>query len=141
MHTCTLFAPFQSIMKVTQTLAVFAMLMAVACAFYFKEDQVASHSQALKNNLARNAELFKSMGDYFHRMHLSNAKRCANLFDEGCSNGGIPGTGSDSDWINGGSSPGKRCTNLYDEGCSNGGIPGSGSDNDWINGGNSPGRR
>ncbi|XP_057655473.1 uncharacterized protein LOC130893405 [Diorhabda carinulata] len=95
----------------------------------------------------------------------SHSRRCANLLDESCSNGYVPGTGDDSDWINGGNSPGKRswnsvddhngpiigggsrnshsrrCANLLDESCSNGYVPGTGDDSDWINGGNSPGKR
>lgn len=34
-------------------------------------------------------------------------KRCANLFDESCINGGIPGAPGDDEWLNGGS-PGKK---------------------------------
>lgn len=129
-------------MKVKETLAIFATIIAISYGFYFKEQQMLpSHAAELRKNLNDNVDLFKALADYFHSIHLVSAKRCANLFDEGCSNGGIPGSGSDSDWINGGGSPGKRCTNLFDEGCSNSGIPGSSSDLDWISGGGSPGRR
>ncbi|XP_050519162.1 uncharacterized protein LOC126893229 isoform X4 [Diabrotica virgifera virgifera] len=101
----------------------------------------------------------------FHNLPILSGKRCVNLLDESCSNGGASGAGDDSDWINGGNSPGKRslnvmddhnvpfvpysgritpgkrCVNLLDESCSNGGASGAGDDSDWINGGNSPGKR
>ncbi|XP_072402240.1 uncharacterized protein [Diabrotica undecimpunctata] len=100
-----------------------------------------------------------------HNNRITPGKRCVNLLDESCSNGGASGAGDDSDWINGGNSPGKRslnvlddhnvpfvphnnritpgkrCVNLLDESCSNGGASGAGDDSDWINGGNSPGKR
>lgn len=34
--------------------------------------------------------------------------RCANLFDDGCNNGGLVGSVDDESWLSGGSTPGKR---------------------------------
>jgi hypothetical protein len=88
----------------------------------------------------RNAPVYKSLGDLFHRLHLAS-KRCVNTVDESCINGGGNDAGNDEDFLNGGDTPGKRCANLYDESCSNGGINGAGADDDWLHGGNNPGRR
>ncbi|KAF2884834.1 hypothetical protein ILUMI_21311 [Ignelater luminosus] len=73
----------------------------------------------------------------------SPTKRCANMFDEGCINGGVGGAGRDEEWIKDpGNTPGKRCANMFDEGCINGGIGGSGRDEEWIKDpGNTPGKR
>ncbi|KAH0819268.1 hypothetical protein GEV33_003519 [Tenebrio molitor] len=78
----------------------------------------------------RNAPVYKSLGDLFHRLHLAS-KRCVNTVDESCINGGGNDAGNDEDFLNGGDTPGKRCANLYDESCSNGGINGAGADDDW----------
>lgn len=65
------------------------------------------------------------MGDCFDNMLESNndqggsvgrrrvggqrqGKRCANLFDDSCSNGGLVGSVDDESWLSGGSTPGKR---------------------------------
>ncbi|KAJ8923710.1 hypothetical protein NQ315_010291, partial [Exocentrus adspersus] len=117
------------------------------------------HRYAISRQTREQPTVFKSLGDFFHRMHAAANKRCAYLLDEACNNGGIPGAGSDNDWLNQGFTPGKRdlnrlggnwltntypgkrCVNTMDESCSNGGIPGAGSDNDWLGGGFTPGKR
>ncbi|KAJ8941899.1 hypothetical protein NQ318_001754 [Aromia moschata] len=88
-----------------------------------------------------NQESSKSLGDFFHKMHMAATKRCAYLLDESCGNGGIPGAGSDSDWLNQGFNPGKRGLNLFDEGSINGGISGISQDSDFLNTGFNPGKR
>ncbi|GBP21512.1 hypothetical protein EVAR_12113_1 [Eumeta japonica] len=67
--------------------------------------------------------------------------RCANMWDEGCINGQLPGSGGDDNYLNGGFTPGKRCANMWDEGCINGQLPGSGGDDNYLNGGFNPGKR
>ncbi|XP_050355197.1 uncharacterized protein LOC126776595 [Nymphalis io] len=76
-----------------------------------------------------------------HHLCISDTNRCVNMWDEGCINGQLPGSGRDDDYINGGFNPGKRCINMWDEGCTNGQLPGSGRDDDYINGGFNPGKR
>ncbi|CAK1545453.1 unnamed protein product [Leptosia nina] len=71
----------------------------------------------------------------------SGSKRCANVWDDGCSTGQLPGAGDDDDYLNGGFTPGKRCVNLWDEGCVNGQLQGAGGDDEYVNGGFNPGKR
>ncbi|CAH2095729.1 unnamed protein product [Euphydryas editha] len=77
----------------------------------------------------------------FGRSFETDGSRCVNMWDEGCINGQLPGSGRDDDYINGGFNPGKRCINMWDEGCTNGQLPGAGLDNDYVNGGFNPGKR
>ncbi|CAF4920105.1 unnamed protein product [Pieris macdunnoughi] len=72
--------------------------------------------------------------------HYSSS-RCVNVWDDGCTNGQLPGAGDDDDYLNGGFNPGKRCINMWDEGCVNGQLQGSGGDDDYLNGGFNPGKR
>lgn len=51
--------------------------------------------------------MLKSLAEFFRRARSAKGKRCANLFDESCVNGGLPGANEDDDWLSGGS-PGKR---------------------------------
>ncbi|CAG4959425.1 unnamed protein product [Colias eurytheme] len=69
------------------------------------------------------------------------SSRCVNMWDEGCANGQLPGSGDDDDYLNGGFNPGKRCINMWDEGCVNGQLNGAGGDDDYLNGGFNPGKR
>lgn len=71
--------------------------------------------------------------------HGATVKRCANLFDESCANGGLVGANRDDDWLTG-NGVGKRCANLFDESCANGGLVGANTDDDYL-GGNAVGRR
>lgn len=41
------------------------------------------------------------------KMHMVANKRCANLFDESCLNGGLPGANRDEEWLNN-QSPGRK---------------------------------
>ncbi|XP_046972044.1 uncharacterized protein LOC124538856 [Vanessa cardui] len=77
----------------------------------------------------------------YGRTRVGAGSRCVNMWDEGCINGQLPGSGRDDDYINGGFNPGKRCINMWDEGCMNGQLIGSGRDDDYINGGFNPGKR
>ncbi|KAL1492697.1 hypothetical protein ABEB36_010913 [Hypothenemus hampei] len=96
-------------------------------------------------DLMRDKERYRgSIREYMRLNGLTLArsgKRCANFGDDGCGSAGVPGAGSDSDWIGGGFTPGKRCANFGDDGCANGGIPGANADQDWLDGGFSPGKR
>lgn len=86
--------------------------------------------------------------DDFLNGGFNPGKRCVNMWDDGCINGQLPGSGifiykvmlikfdhivdfkfiigKDDDFLNGGFNPGKRCVNMWDDGCINGQIPGSG---------------
>ncbi|XP_019865508.1 uncharacterized protein LOC109594708 [Aethina tumida] len=123
-------------------IVVLAMVLAVTLARYVRRHPADVAMTRAKIHLKRNIndpELFKQLGDFFHRMHSASIRCSPGLLDEGCSNGGIPGSGTDADWINN-YGPGKRCVNILSESCDNGGIPGAGSDDDWIHD-NSPGKR
>ncbi|XP_066247060.1 uncharacterized protein [Euwallacea similis] len=97
--------------------------------------------EALIRQYLRERRLYKQPRAYALNLLNRETKRCANFGDDGCASGGIPGAGADSDWIDGGFTPGKRCANFGDDGCGSGGIPGAGADSDWIDGGFTPGKR
>ncbi|XP_013166243.1 PREDICTED: uncharacterized protein LOC106116775 [Papilio xuthus] len=78
---------------------------------------------------------------WMDKPQIYGSQRCVNMWDEGCINGQLPGSGGDDDYLNGGFNPGKRCINMWDEGCINGPLGGSGSDDDYLNGGFTPGKR
>ncbi|XP_068619830.1 uncharacterized protein [Battus philenor] len=78
---------------------------------------------------------------WLEKPRFDGSQRCVNMWDEGCINGQLPGSGGDDDYLNGGFNPGKRCINMWDEGCVNGPLGGSGSDDDYLNGGFNPGKR
>ncbi|XP_018323681.1 uncharacterized protein LOC108735936 [Agrilus planipennis] len=81
----------------------------------------------------------KDLNELLYRLRGVATKRCANLFSEGCSSGGLTDSLIDEEYLANGS-PGKRCTNLFTEGCSNGGLTDSLLDEDYLNN-QSPGRR
>lgn len=100
--------------------AVFVLLLvlpAVFC-FYMRPN---NHYFPARITGRNTPAVYKSLGDFFHRLHLASiasstaslnnnnpGKRCANTFDEGCSNGDINGAGSDDDWLHGDDNPGRR---------------------------------
>ncbi|XP_063538953.1 uncharacterized protein LOC134748168 [Cydia strobilella] len=68
-------------------------------------------------------------------------KRCVNMWDEGCINGQLGGSGSDDYYLAGSFNPGKRCANMWDEGCINDQLGGSGRDDYYLGGSFNPGKR
>lgn len=50
---------------------------------------------------------YRSLSNFFKKMHMVATKRCANLFDESCMNGGLPGANRDEEWLNN-QSPGRK---------------------------------
>ncbi|XP_004931384.1 uncharacterized protein LOC101739144 isoform X1 [Bombyx mori] len=80
----------------------------------------------------------KSFG---HHPATYGDRRCVNMWDEGCINGQLPGSGWDDYYLNGNFNPGKRCLNMWDDGCANGQLPGAGNDDYYLGGGFNPGKR
>ncbi|XP_049885730.1 uncharacterized protein LOC126380383 isoform X3 [Pectinophora gossypiella] len=74
---------------------------------------------------------------------LFSGQRCVNMWDEGCINSQLGGSGSDDHYLGGGGfNPGKRCVNMWDDGCINGQLGGAGSDDNFLGGGGfNPGKR
>ncbi|XP_049784394.1 uncharacterized protein LOC126187384 [Schistocerca cancellata] len=88
------------------------------------------------------------------------AKRCANLWDDSCANGGFIGASEDGQYFGSGNSPGKRslsqqlrrlqllraragskrCANLWDDSCANGGVDGASDDGHYFDSDQSPGK-
>ncbi|XP_018578783.1 uncharacterized protein LOC108916930 [Anoplophora glabripennis] len=94
-------------------LAITVVLLGSSQGFYVERNP---HQQLAIARQSRNQPtIFQSLGDLFHRMHATATKRCAYLLDEACNNGGIPGAGSDSDWLTQGFNPGKRSSKVLEE--------------------------
>ncbi|XP_047991409.1 uncharacterized protein LOC125230318 [Leguminivora glycinivorella] len=86
----------------------------------------------LSNQLAKNHHKY----GYGHGL-----KRCVNMWDEGCINGQLGGSGSDDYYLGGSFNPGKRCVNMWDEGCINDQLGGAGKDDYYLGGSFNPGKR
>ncbi|KAJ6633400.1 hypothetical protein Bhyg_16817 [Pseudolycoriella hygida] len=60
-------------------------------------------TEKLRNQLEAEIEVFRNALE-----GSENLLRCVNLGDDGCSNGSLPGSGKDDDYLIGGNNPGKR---------------------------------
>ncbi|VVC96882.1 unnamed protein product [Leptidea sinapis] len=73
-----------------------------------------------------------------HPAEQDSGRWCVNVWDEGCNNGQLPGSGGDDDYLNGGFNPGKRCVNPWDAGCSTGPLSAAGGNDDSYKGNKHP---